>query len=441
MLGRVAIVIALGLVAGGFGLGGLRVAELERSELDLETAARPLSEWRTRPDATRVSARMLTAELNLGERVHFELCGPQDLPPRALQDALSVAVLHLDRGEKMLLVPLDAPHMELVNRSARGACLPLGGGVIEQPGTHSMELVWLDEGEPSAAAQAVPLVGRVMARGKLVWGDRLYVVAVAAGALILLVAAWIVRPLPLPLPAPETTADSDHGQGQAQAQGRRRGAGSAVVKAAMCFLVLAGAMQLPLFGSSMTMVKAVVLATVQVGGAWLLVEWARGRSRWGALGLEAPAAPDLPKVGRRLKQLPWVVAAVAGAAVLAGGAQVAQELVPRTAEAPIQTFIGWPSGMLAFAAIGVLLPVVEEIFFRGFLYRSALPLGKAWAFIITVVLFVSLHAQQSWGNWGGLLAIAITGCALTGLRAASGSVLVPALAHLLYNFALSVASF
>jgi membrane protease YdiL (CAAX protease family) len=89
----------------------------------------------------------------------------------------------------------------------------------------------------------------------------------------------------------------------------------------------------------------------------------------------------------------------------------------------------------------VLLPVAEEVFFRGYLYRAALRLGAAAAFVITVVLFVALHAQQSWGNWGGLVAIALTGTALTGLRALSGSVLVPALAHLLYNFALSVASF
>ena len=55
--------------------------------------------------------------------------------------------------------------------------------------------------------------------------------------------------------------------------------------------------------------------------------------------------------------------------------------------------------------------------------------------------FVALHAQQSWGNWGGLVSIAAAGVVLTALRIVSGSVLVPALAHVLYNFALSMRAF
>ena len=115
-------------------------------------------------------------------------------------------------------------------------------------------------------------------------------------------------------------------------------------------------------------------------------------------------------------------------------------LVPSTGEAPIQTFLSWPSGMLAFGALGVLLPLAEEIFFRGYLYRLALPLGKVAAFLITWVLFVIAHTQQAWGNWGALLSIAITGATLTALRAWSGSTLLPAVAHGLYNFALAMAS-
>jgi membrane protease YdiL (CAAX protease family) len=137
----------------------------------------------------------------------------------------------------------------------------------------------------------------------------------------------------------------------------------------------------------------------------------------------------------------WLVAALAVAALLVVTAHLSLELVPATSEAPIQSFVSWPSGMLCFAALGMVLPLGEELFFRGYLYRVALALGRAAAFWITFVLFVALHAEQSWGNWGGLVAVAVTGLALTGLRAQSGSVLIPALAHVLYNFTLSMGSF
>jgi membrane protease YdiL (CAAX protease family) len=121
-------------------------------------------------------------------------------------------------------------------------------------------------------------------------------------------------------------------------------------------------------------------------------------------------------------------------------ARLSAALLPTTGEAPIQTFISWPSGMLGFALIGVMLPVAEEVFFRGYVYGVALRLGRPAAFAITVLCFAALHAQQSWGNWGGLFAIFLTGCVLTGLRALTGSTLLGALSHLGYNLTLSLMS-
>jgi membrane protease YdiL (CAAX protease family) len=169
---------------------------------------------------------------------------------------------------------------------------------------------------------------------------------------------------------------------------------------------------------------------LQAGAALLLARRAFPEGRRAALGLAGP---------RRIAL--WIGAAVAVAALLVAAARVSLEVVPATSEAPIQSFVSWPSGLLCFAALGVLLPIGEELFFRGYLYRAALSLGRGAAFWITVVLFVALHAEQSWGNWGGLVAVAVTGLALTGLRARSGSVLIPALAHVLYNFTLSMGSF
>jgi membrane protease YdiL (CAAX protease family) len=127
--------------------------------------------------------------------------------------------------------------------------------------------------------------------------------------------------------------------------------------------------------------------------------------------------------------------------LLAFCARVALRVTPSTGEAPLESFISWPSGMLAFATIGVIAPLAEELFFRGYLFRVVLPLGRIAACAITLALFVALHLAQSWGNWGGVLAVALTGTVLTWLRAASGSLLPSALAHVLYNAALSLSAF
>ena len=76
----------------------------------------------------------------------------------------------------------------------------------------------------------------------------------------------------------------------------------------------------------------------------------------------------------------WLLASGLCAPILVAAARIALSLVPATGEAPIQTFVSWPSGMLSFALLGVMVPVGEEIFFRGFVYRTALGLGRALAF-------------------------------------------------------------
>jgi membrane protease YdiL (CAAX protease family) len=146
-----------------------------------------------------------------------------------------------------------------------------------------------------------------------------------------------------------------------------------------------------------------------------------------SLGLQRPAP-----------SWPWVLSAPLVALGLAQMARIALRVVPSTSEAPIESFVSWPSGLLAFAAMGVIAPIAEELFFRGFLYRIALPFGRVPACTITLGLFIVLHLAQSWGNWGGVLAVALTGLVLTVLRASSGSVLPSALAHVLYNAALSL---
>jgi membrane protease YdiL (CAAX protease family) len=195
-------------------------------------------------------------------------------------------------------------------------------------------------------------------------------------------------------------------------------------------LVLFGATQLPSLGALATLWKGVGLSALQAAVAIAFARWFWPGDARAALGLHGP--------GRRAL---WFGAALLAAALLVLSARLSLRLVPATSEAPIQTFVRSPSGMVCFAALGVLLPIGEELFFRGYLYRAALAFGRGAAFFVSWLAFALLHAQQSWGNWGGLVSIAVAGAVLTALRALSGSSLVPALAHLLYNFALALASF
>jgi membrane protease YdiL (CAAX protease family) len=258
----------------------------------------------------------------------------------------------------------------------------------------------------------VPLQARVLVRAPLQALDRLLVLAIAVAALLLVLALAI---------ATRTTSTESALVPRASLP---------LGGAALGLLLLFLASQVETPGSALTLAKGLALALLQVGSALLLARWLLGRELRDVLASHPPAA--------RSK---WAFFAVICAAGLVLAARASLALVPATGEAPIQAFVSWPSGMLSFAALGVILPVGEEVFFRGYLYRAALVLGRLAAFGVTSVAFVLLHAPQSWGNWGGLLAIAVTGVALTALRAASGSLLVPLLTHLLYNFVLSFGSF
>jgi membrane protease YdiL (CAAX protease family) len=173
-----------------------------------------------------------------------------------------------------------------------------------------------------------------------------------------------------------------------------------------------------------------LLALIE-GGVALLFAILLYRVPRAGLSLHAPARhPGL-----------WLLVAVLCAAVLNPLARLALSVVPATGEAPIEAFIAWPSGALAFAALGMAVPLAEELFFRGFVFGALSPLGTVTASVGTVLLFTAAHAQQAWGNWGALLSVTLTGTILTALRAATGSTLVPAVAHLLYNLSLWKDSF
>lgn len=88
-----------------------------------------------------------------------------------------------------------------------------------------------------------------------------------------------------------------------------------------------------------------------------------------------------------------------------------------------------------------LVPLFEEMLFRGFLYPVlARRLGLILAVILTAVPFVMIHVPQLVdpkmsfkSSWGAILVISIIGFALTIVRAVKKSVAAGVLMHMAYN--------
>lgn len=110
---------------------------------------------------------------------------------------------------------------------------------------------------------------------------------------------------------------------------------------------------------------------------------------------------------------------------------------------PIEHFFTGPASGYLLAAFGVLVaPLVEELFFRGFLYPAvARWTGSLASILITAAAFASLHGAQLAYAWAPLLVLFVVGAVLTIIRARTGSVATCVLVHMGYNLVLFVLLF
>lgn len=415
------------LVLAGITEATMRINQLEKGELFHQSDVHTLSELSAKPESTSISARMDSVALRAGEYVLFEICSTDRFPEERWKDVVEFAVLYLDKMQLMFKTPLDQKHLEIVKRNSDGACLVLGGGQIASSGRYSIEAVWHKK-SPAKEVMQVGLYTLVQGRSPLVAGDRYLVIVIALGAIAIVLALFFAS-----VPRQKiATIGSKPGRSQTPQMLQESGNESRVhiiVTAGLCIAVVWGTIiWLPLFGSTMSFYKGLLLAVAETGLAfWFARRLNAKGTRIENLALFAPARFQF--TGLALSVL------FAGTLVLV--ARFTLALVPSTSEAPIQAFVAWPSGMLCFAVLGAVVPLGEEVFFRGFLYRALTVYGRLVAFTITLVAFVGLHLQQVWGNWGGLAALVVTGAVLTAQRAVSGSTLLPAITHLIYNFVLS----
>jgi len=118
------------------------------------------------------------------------------------------------------------------------------------------------------------------------------------------------------------------------------------------------------------------------------------------------------------------------------------QLLPIPKHLPIDRFFqtAREAGIMSVIAI-TLAPLMEELFFRGFLYPVlARRLGKVVAILLTSTLFGLLHGAQLGYSWAVLI-IFLVGVALTTVRAVTRSVASSFLVHVGYNATLSALLF
>jgi membrane protease YdiL (CAAX protease family) len=129
-----------------------------------------------------------------------------------------------------------------------------------------------------------------------------------------------------------------------------------------------------------------------------------------------------------------------GIGVLMLGFDILGRFLPMPKTTPFDQFFARPSDAYLTVAFAVTLgPLMEELFFRGFLYPVvARRLGVIWGILLTALPFGLIHAFQYGYAWGAVLIIFLVGVVLTAVRAMTKSVASSFLAHVGYNGTLMV---
>ncbi|MGA8154457.1 MAG: type II CAAX endopeptidase family protein [Terriglobales bacterium] len=140
--------------------------------------------------------------------------------------------------------------------------------------------------------------------------------------------------------------------------------------------------------------------------------------------------------------VPWSAYVVAGV-VLSVGLQGVAHFLPMPKELPIDRFFQTKQEAWVLAIFGMTLaPLMEELFFRGFLYPVLVRrLGVGVAVVLTAASFGLIHAPQLGRAWGPVLVIFLVGLTLTIARAVTKSVAPGFLIHVAYNGTISVLIF
>jgi membrane protease YdiL (CAAX protease family) len=129
----------------------------------------------------------------------------------------------------------------------------------------------------------------------------------------------------------------------------------------------------------------------------------------------------------------WRLLALGAALLLA--LTLLQNLLPMPKDTPFEHLFDRPLDAYLLSLIAVSIgPLMEELFFRGFMYPViARRMGVIWGILLTALLFGLIHLPQYGWAWGAVLVIFLVGVVCGVVRAATRSVAASFLVHVGYN--------
>ncbi len=112
-----------------------------------------------------------------------------------------------------------------------------------------------------------------------------------------------------------------------------------------------------------------------------------------------------------------------------------ENLLPMPKDTPFEHFFDRPRDAYLLAILAVSIgPLMEELFFRGFLYSVAARRWViGWGIFLAALPFALLHLQQYGYAWGAVLVIFVVGVVCGIVRAMTRSVGASFLVHVGYN--------
>lgn len=176
---------------------------------------------------------------------------------------------------------------------------------------------------------------------------------------------------------------------------------------------------------------------VALGGTTFVIA-ARHGHVWSLLGFRRPRLKTPGWYGGILRLIPWsitlallmsLVARVVVTMYVVIATALDYDFLLPEAQIPEEVFDNGHLQVLAGISIVFLAPVVEEVFFRGFIFAGLRRIIGLWpAAIISSLLFAVVHAQS-----GLVIPFTVVGLLLAYLYHRSKSIYVPVAMHFFFN--------
>jgi CAAX protease family protein len=131
----------------------------------------------------------------------------------------------------------------------------------------------------------------------------------------------------------------------------------------------------------------------------------------------------------------WGLAALALGAIMLVALSLLQIVLPMPKDTPFDHLFDRPRDAYLLALLAVTIgPLMEELFFRGFMYPVLeRRIGMMWGVLLTALPFGLLHLQQYGWAWAAGLVIFLVGVVCGVVRAVTKSVAASFLVHVGYN--------